>query len=343
MPSVQPQIEELKASYLMGLVEKFNRATRRYSLEQLFPEETRNGTRWKVEILTAGRGRGQVKHLGAPTSLIQNDWFHDMDISPFHFGEKAEITDEEMSTMRIAGSQTKLDRARIAAAKVLKLMHRWRALRQYMCSQMLGNGTLVMNENRVIVSLNYQIATLTPPGASWAVAGTDIVGHMQGWIGEFQDTCHVPPKYVLFDPRVVKPYWLINTGLQNWLAKFERTTVEKFFASMMNPYGAFNDTLFNLTWIPITDGYETTDGDSTTFTSFWPTDVLTFVAEPEPGEEILKWLKARTVQAGESGGPTPDAYEVDEPKGQNYVRLHANGIPALLTADRIMRVADLTP
>lgn len=341
MPPVQPYIEELSYGYLQGAVERFSRANRKYSLEPLFPEETKPGTKWKIEVISAGRGRGLVKHLSAPTSLVNADWAYDIDCSPTHYGEKLEVTDEELTTLRAIGTTSQIDRARVVLPKVQKLVHRWRALRQYLCAQMLGNGSITLNENRVITTIDYQIPTLTP-GASWALAGTDIPTVMQAWIGEFQQTNGVPPRYVLFDPSTIKPYWLQNTAMQTWLGRMRRETVESFFASMMDPWGAYVDNLFNLVWIPITDSYETTDGDTTTLTKYWPTDILTFIAEPQEGEEVLKWRKSNTQQTDGTGGPVSDSIVLEEPKATTYVRVHANGIPALLTEGRIMRV-DVTP
>ena len=252
------------------------------------------------------------------------------------------IPGAEVGSARRRGER-KLDRARIVQTKTGKLVHRWRALRQYMSARCLGAGSLSINENGVVSTVNYGIPTLSNPDTTWNNAAATIVQDIQGWIAAFQAANGVPPRYVGFNPVKIKEYFLKNTALPSYLSLFERTTAERFFASLMTATGAIDMPLFGLTWVPFSSMHETTDGDSTTLTYDWPEDSLTFWAEPTPGEELLAFCQARTAQTDGTGGPVADVVELQEPKGQVVIRVHANGIPAILQEGRVMRVDDVAP
>lgn len=341
--AVQPICEELQLDYLAGLIEEYMREDQRYSTEAFFPDELKDGTRWSIDVVTAGRGRGQVKNLNAPTSMIQPDAARTLHISPFHFGEGSPVTDEEMSTLRLVGTERKLDRARIVAKKVAKLTHRWRALRHYLCARCLGYGSAAINENGVVATIDYAIPTLANPRTSWANAASKIAEDIQAWISAFQDANNVAPRYVGFNPRKIKEYFIKNTSLQAYMGTFERATAERFFASLLDARGAISMPLFGLTWIPFPGQYEATELDATTLTDTWPEDGLTFWADPPAGSDLLSFMKARTAQTDGTGGPVADVVELQEPKAQQVIRVHANGIPAITMTKRIMRVADVAP
>mgnify|MGYP007068850396 CR=1 FL=1 len=62
--AVQPICEELQLDYLAGLLEEYMREDQRYSTEAFFPDELKDGTRWSIDVVTAGRGRGQESARG---------------------------------------------------------------------------------------------------------------------------------------------------------------------------------------------------------------------------------------------------------------------------------------
>jgi hypothetical protein len=142
-----------------------------------------------------------------------------------------------------------------------------------------GTLTYKVNGGDVTVDMAIPSANKEFCSASWATAGTDIIGDINGWAEIFAASCGFAARYLLVN-RTALTYLLGNTALKSWAAAMNSRFSDDLITNGV-PFPILGVNLL------LVDGKYVTGGVSTPFIANGYASLLPDPAECTPGEEVL--------------------------------------------------------
>ena len=144
------------------------------------------------------------------------------------------------------------------------------------------SGTLAYNIGSAAQSVDMGLAATQTPtaSASWATAGTNIIGDLLEWSSLLEAICGEPAKYVLMNSNTFK-YLASNTALKDWAKASVAGT-----ATQVDPNGGLVIPICGLTAVLVNKSYT----KAGTRTKYIPDDKAVLLPDPArltPGSEIL--------------------------------------------------------
>ena len=215
----------LSPRYLMKVIDDIPDQTETYRGQEMFPLVTQPGPKVEWDIKRPLGGMTQAVARGAESPVIHRRGVGQASFEPAHFREKVILGESDVTTLRKLGSlEQRETAAELIAGIMIDLDARLETRIEWMRWQPIVNNSLVINDNKVQFTVNYNMPSRQRPTASplWSSTATaDPLSDIQTWIRLVRGAGCKPKKF-----------WF-NTQCQQYLFQNARilSLVDRIFNS----------------------------------------------------------------------------------------------------------------
>ena len=215
----------LTPRFLMRVIEDIPPQTETYRGQDMFPLVTQPGPKVEWDIKRPLGGMTQAVARGAESPVIHRRGVGQASFEPAHFREKVILGESDVTTLRKLGSlEQRETAAELIAGIMVDLNARLETRIEWMRWQPIVNNSLVINDNKVQFTVNYNIPSRQRPTASplWSSTSTaDPISDIQTWIRLVRGAGCKPSKF-----------WF-NTQVEQYLFQNSRvlSLVDRIFNS----------------------------------------------------------------------------------------------------------------